>query len=86
MSQAYFEYFRKVLDDVSFAFEDHTVLLTDLTCFGSGSGKKGKGQPRLAANLQFPIFVFYPGDRRGIQYGGPVTRMHLTQFILNAQG
>ena len=55
-----FEFYRRVLDDVSFAFEDHTDLyVAAVNCwdkrgdcyrdFGAGS-KQGKG--RLAANLQ----------------------------------
>jgi hypothetical protein len=86
---------RTILDDVSRAFEDHTDLyVAAVNCwtkegdcykdFGAGS-RKSKGQAARIATSHFPIFVFYPGDRKGIQYGGPVTRRHLTQFVINAQ-
>ena len=43
-------------------------------CNKEFNGEKGKSakNPRLAQH-QYPIFVFYPNDRRGIQYHGPIS-------------
>lgn len=51
-----------------------------------GAGKKSVS-PRVRANVQnqFPIFVFYPKDRKGIQYSGPISEHHILEFILNCQ-
>ena len=37
--------------------------------------------PRLAQH-QYPIFVFYPNDRRGIQFHGPISVQSLIEFII----
>ncbi len=34
--------------------------------------------------FQLPILVYYPRDRKGLQYGGPLSADHIMRFILNA--
>ena len=34
---------------------------------------------------QYPIFIFYPKDRRGIQYNGPISVQSILEFLLLAR-
>ena len=45
----------------------------------------GKRNQYYNTNQQYPIFVFYPNVRDGIQYNGPITYHHIMEFILSAK-
>ena len=55
-------------------------------CHNEFSGTKGKAakNPRLVQH-QYPIFIFYPKDRRGIQYNGPISVQSILEFLLLAR-
>ena len=56
------------------------------SCHNEFSGNKGKAakNPRLVQH-QYPIFIFYPKDRRGIQYNGPISVQSILEFLLLAR-
>jgi len=45
--------------------------------------KNGKDRSRDLLQ-QFPVFVFYPKNRKGVQYNGPITDRHIMQFLESA--
>jgi hypothetical protein len=51
--------------------------------FGNEKSKKQNNyaNPRLLQH-QYPIFVFYPKDRRGIQYNGPIAVQSILEFLI----
>ena len=53
------------------------------------SGRQGKRNPsgtkHYNINQPYPIFVFYPRGRKGIQYNGPISYHHIMEFILTAK-
>lgn len=84
----------EVLEEVGRILADHQDLyLAAVNCWTHegecykefGAGKKPKGAKSGTRMDQFPILVFYPFGRRGIQYNGPLTVQHITQFLLHAQ-
>ena len=56
------------------------------SCHNEFSGNKGKAakNPRLVQH-QYPIFIFYPKDRRGIQYNGPISVQSILEFLILAR-
>ncbi|TRY73306.1 hypothetical protein TCAL_02245 [Tigriopus californicus] len=85
----------QVLEQVGHVLADHQDLyLAAVNCWVShgecykefGAGRKTRGRSSSHTRMdQFPILVFYPSDKRGIQYNGPLTVQHITQFLLHAQ-
>ncbi len=74
-----------VLETVAKTFLDQDIYFAAINCWDpkgqchhefsgakSGSSAKSAKNPRLVQH-QYPIFVFYPKDRRGIQYHGPIS-------------
>jgi len=53
----------------------------DVKKSGNKSGQPANPQPKHQMINQFPIFVYYPKNRRGVQYNGPITANHLRRFI-----
>ncbi len=50
----------------------------------SKNDKTNPYNPRLPQN-QFPILVFYPRDKKGVQYHGPLTVEAILEFLLSAR-
>ena len=73
---------KEILEVVAKTFVDNDIYFAAVNCWegqcntefntsGGGGGKPSKN-PRLSQH-QYPIFIFYPKDRRGIQYNGPIS-------------
>ena len=62
------------------------IIFISGSCHNEFSGNKGKAakNPRLVQH-QYPIFIFYPKDRRGIQYNGPISVQSILEFLLLAR-
>ena len=86
-------YARKVLNEVSKIIylaqetvESKEVYIGAINCWLPGSDcvnefyAKSQRKSRSIHQL-FPVFVFYPNDREGIQYTGPITTSDILEFI-----
>ena len=72
---------KEILEAVAKSFVDNDIYFAAVNCwepkgqcnteFNTSGGKPSKN-PRLSQH-QYPIFIFYPKDRRGIQYNGPIS-------------
>ena len=74
---------KEILEVVAKTFVDNDIYFAAVNCWegqcntefntsGGGGGGKPSKNPRLSQH-QYPIFIFYPKDRRGIQYNGPIS-------------
>ena len=74
----------KALKMLKFVFTNFFLLLGE--CNQEFNGEKGKTakNPRLVQH-QYPIFVFYPNEKRGIQYHGPISVHSLVEFLILAR-
>jgi len=83
----------KIIEAIAKVFIDNDIYFAAINCWepkghchNEFSGTKGKAakNPRLVQH-QYPIFIFYPKDRRGIQYNGPISVQSILEFLLLAR-
>jgi len=83
----------KIIEAIAKVFIDSDIYFAAINCWepkghchNEFSGTKGKAakNPRLVQH-QYPIFIFYPKDRRGIQYNGPISVQSILEFLLLAR-
>ena len=81
------------LETVAKTFLDQDIYFAAVNCWEpkghchtefSGKSDKNAKNPRLVQH-QYPIFIFYPKDRRGIQYNGPISVQSMLEFLLLAK-
>jgi len=86
---------KEILEVVAKTFVDNDIYFAAVNCWegqcntefntsGGGGGGKPSKNPRLSQH-QYPIFIFYPKDRRGIQYNGPISVQAMLDFLLVAR-
>lgn len=85
----------EILETVAKIYADSDLYFAAVNCWEpqgqchkefqqSGSTKNPQKNPRLVQH-QYPIFIFYPNNRRGIQYNGPISVSSLLEFLLLAR-
>jgi len=83
----------KIIESIAKVFLDNDIYFAAVNCWepkgschNEFSGNKGKAakNPRLVQH-QYPIFIFYPKDRRGIQYNGPISVQSILEFLILAR-